>query len=215
MESLDESNNNNQVCTESFCMDDDDSRTIKCTKCKRAVHYLCTKLPMYQLRLFFTKNYRGYICINCVKVPDEFQETFKKQEENLIEQYKREVSACENIIKIQKENENKLINGIKNLHKQNKKEDQEKDLLKLMENKFEEFENKIKQALVKGSFQEGNKTTVNQGETNTNFAGIVKDSSKNHIFPEFRKILRDERIKEIEEEHQQDFRKQILWYSVL
>ena len=207
MESLDESNNNNQVCTESFCMDNDDSKTIKCTKCKRAVHYLCTKLPMYQLRLFFTKNYRGYICINCVKVPDEFQETFKKQEENLIEQYKREVSACENIIKIQKENENKLINGIKKLHKQNKKEDQEKDLLKLMENKFEEFENKIKQALVKGSFQEGNKTTVNQGETNTNFAGIVKDSSKNHIFPEFRKILRDERIKEIEEEHQQDFRK--------
>ena len=136
-------------------------------------------------------------CINCVKVPDEFQETFKKQEKNLIEQYKRKVSACENIIKIQKENKNKLINGIKKLHKQNKKEDQEKDLLKLMENKFEEFENKIKQALVKGS----NKTTANQGETNTNFAGIVKDSSKNHIFPEFRKILRDKRIKEIEEEH--------------
>ena len=50
-----------------------------------------------------------------------------------------------------------------------------------MENKFEEFENKIKQALVKGSFQERDKTTVNQGETNTNFAGIVKDSSKHHI----------------------------------
>ena len=70
-----------------------------------------------------------------------------------------------------------------------------------MENKFEEFENKIKQALVKGS----NKTTVNQGETNTSFAGIVKSSSKNHIILKFRKILRDERIKEIEEEHQQNF----------
>ena len=88
------------------------------------------------------------------KSSDEFQETFKKQEKNLIEQYKREVSACENIIKIQKENENKLINRIKELHKQNKKGDQEKDLLKLMENKFEEFQNKTKQALVKGSFQE-------------------------------------------------------------
>ena len=73
---------------------------------------------MYQLRLFFTKkNYRGYICVNCVKGPDEFQETFKKQEKNLIKQYKREVSACENIIMIQKENENKLIIRIKKLHK--------------------------------------------------------------------------------------------------
>ena len=73
-----------------------------------------------------------------------------------------------------------------------------------MENKFEEFENKIKQALVK----ERDKTTgFTVVDTNTSFAGIVKDSSKNHIFPEFRKILRDERIKEIEEEHQQDFRK--------
>ena len=83
MESLDESNNNNQVCTESFCIDDDDSRKIKCTKRKRAVHYLCTKLPMYPLRLFFTKNYRGYIFINCVKVPEEFQETLKKTRRKL------------------------------------------------------------------------------------------------------------------------------------
>ena len=140
MESLDESNNNNQVCTESFCMDNDDSKTIKCTKCKRAVHYLCTKLPMYQLRLFFTKNYRGYICINCVKVPDEFQETFKKQEENLIEQYKREVSACENIIKIQKENENKLNNGIKKYTSKIKKRTKKKI--------FNGKQKKIKQALV-------------------------------------------------------------------
>ena len=60
------------------------------------------KFSMYQLRMFFTKNYCGYICVYCVKMPDEFQETFKKEEENLIEQYKREVSACKNIIKIQK-----------------------------------------------------------------------------------------------------------------
>ena len=86
-----------------------------------------------------------------------------------------------------------------------------------MENKFEEFENKIKQALVKGSFQERDKTTVNQAETNTNFAGIVKDSS-NHILPEFRKILRvlrDERIKKLKRNINKIFGKQILWYSVL
>ena len=161
---------------------------------------------MYQLRLFFTKIYRGYICINWVKVPEEFQETFKKQEENLIEKYKREVSACENIINIQKENENKLINGIKKLHKQNKKYDQERSV-KINGKQVRRIREKIKQALVKGSFQERDKTTVNQRDTNTSFAGIVKDSSKNRIFPEFRKILRDKIIKEIEEEHHQDFRK--------
>ena len=40
---------------------------------ERAVHFVCTKFPTYQLKLFYTKNYRGYICVNCVKVPDEFQ----------------------------------------------------------------------------------------------------------------------------------------------
>ena len=44
--------------------------------------------------------------------------------------------------------------GSKNYTSKIIKEDQEKDLLKLMENKFEEFENKIKQAR--------DKTTVNQ-----------------------------------------------------
>ena len=53
-----------------------------------------------------------------------------------------------------------------------------------MENKFEEFENKIKQALVKGSFQERDKTFVNQGKTNTQTLTVfIKDSSKTTSFP--------------------------------
>ena len=120
MESSDDQNHSNQ-CTESRCIAGDDERKIVCSKCKRAVHFVCTKLPTYQLKLFYTKNYRGYIC---VKVPDEFQQLFNKQEERLFfEKCQREVEACENIIKVQRGNKEKLINGIKKMQRQKEKED--------------------------------------------------------------------------------------------
>ena len=58
MESPDNQNNMNQVCTESRCTDGDAEKKIVCRKCKRAVHFVRTKLPTYQLKLFYTKNYR-------------------------------------------------------------------------------------------------------------------------------------------------------------
>ena len=100
MESLNDSNNQFPLCTETSCTEEDDERMIKCSKCKRAVRFMCTKLPFYQLRLFFTKSYRAYVCVNCVTVPEEFQKLCKNQEENLFEQLKKEVGACENIIKM-------------------------------------------------------------------------------------------------------------------
>ena len=53
----------------------------------------------------------------------------KNQEVYFFEQLKREVDACEKIIKVQKENEEKLINSIKKLKKQNKDAENEKDLI--------------------------------------------------------------------------------------
>ena len=58
-----------QLCTESCCVDGDDDRKIKCSKCKRSVHFICKNLPMYQLRLFHTKNYQGFNCVNCIELP--------------------------------------------------------------------------------------------------------------------------------------------------
>ena len=107
MERLDDSNSKTVVCTESSCIDDDNDKKIKCTKCKRSVHFLCTNLPIYQLQMLFTKNYRGFICVNCVKVPEEFQVIFKNQDRTMIDKYKREVNTCKNIIMIQRENESK------------------------------------------------------------------------------------------------------------
>ena len=90
MESSDDQNHTNQ-CTELRCIAGDDEKKVICSKCKRAVHFVCTKLPTYQLKLFYTKNYRGYICVNCVKMPDEFQQLFNKQEERFFEKCQREI----------------------------------------------------------------------------------------------------------------------------
>ena len=59
MESLDGSICASKVCTQEKCIGGDDENKITCNKCKRAVHFVCTKLPLYQLKLFFTKDYRG------------------------------------------------------------------------------------------------------------------------------------------------------------
>ena len=84
------------------------------------------------------------IIVNCVKVPDKFQQLFNKQEERFFEKCQREVEACDNIIKVQRENEEKLINGIKKLRSQKEKEDQNKeDVTKLIEEKFDQLEKRL------------------------------------------------------------------------
>ena len=84
-----------QLCTESCCVDGDGDRKVKCSKCKRSVHFICTNLPMYQLRLFHTKNYQGFICVNCIEVPDEFGEMLKNQGESMSDTYKREIKSVQ------------------------------------------------------------------------------------------------------------------------
>ena len=130
------------LCTESCCADGDDNRKIKCSKCKRFVHYTCTNLPIYQLRLFYTKNYRGFICVSCVEVPADFKEILENQSESMIDTYKREIQACESIM-VQKNSEEKFISGLKNLKEEQKAAHQEKDLGSLLEKRFNEVEKNI------------------------------------------------------------------------
>lgn len=202
MDPLIESKTDNQVCTESCCSVGDNERKIKCTKCKRFVHFACTNLPMYQLQLFFTKNYRGFTCVNCVKVTEELEELFKDQQKTMIDTFRREIDACENIIIVQKENESKLINGIKKLKENQKKDTQEKEILvDLIEKKFNHLEEKLSHKL-----EESVKKATANKTTGESFASVVKENKKELIVPDFGKIIRDEKLKEIEEEHQHDLR---------
>ena len=63
----------------------------------------------------------------------------------MINQFKREVRACENIIKLQKENEGKLINGLRKMKHQ---QDEQDSLKQFMESKFDELEKSIKETIV-------------------------------------------------------------------
>ena len=199
--------NTNQVCTKLQCTDNENHKKIKCVKCKREVHYVCTNLPLYQLRLFFTKNYRSFVCVNCVEIPEDFKTTYNNQEETILNHYKREIKACENIIMVQKENENKLINGIRKMkQKQNEKDEHLKNT---MENKFDEFEKKIKE-IIKDEIKSNIDSKNNQHKIDqkSSFASIVKNvNQENILIPKFRKLLQEEKIQDIEEERQKDIRK--------
>ena len=77
-------------------------------------------------------------------MPIEFQQLFNKQEERFFEKCQSKVEACENIIKVQRENKEKLMNGIKKLWSQKEKEDQNKeDVTKLIEEKFNQLEKRL------------------------------------------------------------------------
>ena len=62
------------VCSETTCIDDGDENKLTCVKCKQDQHYRCTGLPAYQIRMFMTKKYRSFVCVNCVPVTDELKE---------------------------------------------------------------------------------------------------------------------------------------------
>ena len=72
-------------------------------------------LSLYQMRLFFTKSSHAYVCVNCVTIRYlRCSKNFAKTKRN---------NLFENTIKVQKENEEKLINGIKKSKKKNKDEE--------------------------------------------------------------------------------------------
>ena len=56
----------NQIWPLDGCDEGMDEFMLECSKCKRLMHYACTKLPANQLALFMTKNYRLYQCMTCV-----------------------------------------------------------------------------------------------------------------------------------------------------
>lgn len=203
MEASNTFQNKTKVCSETSCVNGDDDRKIKCTKCKRLVHFACTNLPIYQLRLFFTKGYRGFICVNCVEVPEEFMEKFEKQEQSIAATLKREIQACESIIMVQRENESKILNGYKQMKEKARKEGQENSEYASMVEKINQLENTIKDGFEK--VLEINPVRDMQGEVKNSFADAV-NLNKSTIIPEFRKVLLDEKLNEFEEERQKDLR---------
>ena len=71
------------TCTKIQCSSTVTEHMLKCSRCKRSTHYVCTGLPPYQVYLFTRKNYRLYVCSNCVgSLPKEIVENCLENEKN-------------------------------------------------------------------------------------------------------------------------------------
>ena len=95
----------------------------------------------------------------------------------------------------------------KKLKENQKAANQEKDLVSFFERRFSELEKKIDdtQTSMK-EIKKSGELIKQDSSTKENCAGIVK-STENPIVPDFRKIHLDEKLKEIDEERQQEPRK--------
>jgi len=194
------------ICSDLECANDNDNLKINCVKCQRNVHYACTGLPPYQIRLFKTKGYRGYICGKCVPVSTEFKESISSQEESFIEIYRKEIKACENIIEAQKDNQKKLLRAIESLKCDARNRRQEKeDLCSLIDTKINSLEDKIKQTIA-NEINGKTKEFEHQLERANvkSFAEIVKihDDKTSSVIPNFRKLLHEEKMKKNDERNQ-------------
>ena len=74
-------------------------RRKKVDMCKEKQYYRCTRLPAYQIRMFLTPRYRSFVCAGCIPVTKELSDIVKHQEESIVERLRRDVTACESIVK--------------------------------------------------------------------------------------------------------------------
>ena len=93
--------------------------------------YKMQALCVYKfISLFFTKNYWGFVCVNCVKIPAEF----KRSSTTTRKEYIRHPKTRSNALSwCKKENESKLINSIKKNNAKHEIESREKDFVELIE----------------------------------------------------------------------------------
>ena len=112
-----------QTCTAESCTSDDATNMIECGECNRKVHFKCTRLPVYQLGLFLTKeyHYRKYRCVNCVYLPDDIRiicENATTDEPAHMEEFQTEIQLHKNEIEYQQKQVVELENKIESLQQE-------------------------------------------------------------------------------------------------
>lgn len=127
---FDSSLNETFKCSTSACIiNNEDPNYIQCSDCKRHVHYRCTMLPAYQLQVFINKRTMKFSCANCVTVQKNLVDLLKSQDvpfyilsrdKDETRRLRKELKACENLLKVQDENQNQLKDMIETQSKTNK-----------------------------------------------------------------------------------------------
>eukprot|EP00111_Clytia_hemisphaerica_P024918 TCONS_00073419-protein len=78
------------ICTENRCVDDRDSDSLTCAKCKRSIHYRCCMLPAFHIQTLKANRTQKYICINCVEVEPKLLELVPRRK-RLNHRFKRKM----------------------------------------------------------------------------------------------------------------------------
>jgi len=90
-------------CTPSSCLihaNTNKKDTLQCKKCERRVHLACSELPPYQIQLYLQHKSRNYQCMSCVIITPELK---NKLNFKSVGELQKDIEACENIIKAQRE----------------------------------------------------------------------------------------------------------------
>ena len=69
-------------CGHPTCNNEEEVDMLLCSVCRGKFHYMCTKLPPYQIARFNSQGYRKFICEGCVNIPKDLVEKCKYDEAN-------------------------------------------------------------------------------------------------------------------------------------
>lgn len=203
------------ICTENRCVADNDKDSLICSSCKRSVHYRCCLLPAFAIQTIEENRLQKFICINCVEVPTKLLELVPKKEkaqpslqtQNEMKRLRREIDACEGIIKSSREFEDHLKKQLEDkdadlqLLKNDLKADPGLHTLEFAEKKFERKLDEFKYSILSTikdecqqalkSYSEVTKSGLSQQTSDTNGIKIaIKQARDEEIAHEMEKRRR-------------------------
>ena len=76
-----------EECSVENCIDNEDKHRLICTNCTRFVHYICSRLPAYQIQTILNTRRSTFKCVNCVDISRELNQ--HKEVEELAKSLKR------------------------------------------------------------------------------------------------------------------------------
>ena len=201
-------------CTETKCKEDDDSLRIKCTSCKRTLHYACTGLPAYQLQFFIKKGKRKFSCITCCPGTKELSKSIYEQSKRIKSSTysNKEIKACENIIKTKNENEARLSAAVKELKSKCRNES---DLLsEEIKSQFATLESKLMQR-IEGSFYENKIRNEKPVKPKKTFADVTMVNKDQGALTGIKEVIRSEKIEDqLEEQRKRAKQSNIIIHGV-
>ena len=203
----DEGSNDTNQCTEHNCTNDNDKMRLECHKCLRTLHYACTGLPTYQLQMFMTKGYRKYVCIDCCLIAKDLNKKVHEQAERIQSRThsRKEIEACESIIKLKNENEKKLSNVVKELQTRCQEYIKDKNCVtNLIETQFSALETKLTTKIEETMNTKFHGTNQKSNQKRS-FAEITKTNNQLNI-PNIKKLLRSEKVEDIMEEQRKQLK---------